>query len=239
MTIVRYRKNTGGFARYPQSFTRHDLHRLGLLLDGADAVVPLRESYDAPAGTVAIRHDVDHNLEHAVRFAEWEAKRGYRASYFVLPDAWYARDRQYASQLRQLVELGHEVGLHSNVCGIAYAEGTLTAVDGSALPVGFCERPAEIMREQLAGLRDLGLDIVGCAAHGAGIPGINLGLWTAGYSPQDFGLEYEAYHLHRKAFYATDNRGSWRTSDGPASAIELSSTLATHILMHPCHWDLP
>ncbi len=240
MSAVRYlRLVDNKFAFYPQSFNRRDLRDLETLLQGADEVVPLREIQDRGAGTVGLRHDVDHNLEHAVNFGEWEAERGFRASYFVLPEAWYAKEPDYVPLLERLVSLGHEVGLHSNVCQIAAEEGELHPVDGSALPAGFCERPAEIMREQLAGLRALDLDVVGTAAHGSGLAD-NLSLWATGYVPADFGLQYEAYHLHRAAHYISDNRGRWQTPyEEDATSIEISHEAATHLLLHPCHWQLP
>jgi len=223
---------------YPQSFDASDLGGLGVFLGGASAVLPLREAAALPIASpsvVALRHDVDHDLDHAVRFAEWEAAQGYRSSYYVLPNSWYAADVGFAARLRYLEELGHEVGLHSNVVGLAYAESgdAFEAVDGSALPTGFLSRAAEIMREQIAFLRSLGLDVSGTAAHGNGIEGAsNLQLWAIGYSPQDFGLDYEAYHLHRDVLYLSDNRGRW------SDPLRLDETRQTHVLTHPEHWRL-
>jgi hypothetical protein len=231
---VYLRVSDGKVRNYPPSFTYSDLENLAALLLSAKGVVPLRDVAGKGAGVVGMRHDVDHDLEHALKFARWEAEHGFRSSYFVLPDAWYARKPEYQDLLHELKEMGHEVGLHSNVIGMAYAEGALTPVDGSAMPAGFCTRAAQIMRDQLAGLRALGLQVVGTAAHGSGVAGLdNLALWAAGYDPADFGLEYEAYHLHREAFYLSDNRGRW--TDPPM----IASDRPTHVLIHPCHWDLP
>lgn len=233
---MKYQLLDGTFSKkpYPQSFGAEDLEALAEFLNTATSVGPMR---DVPRlgfrpNAVAVRHDVDHNLEHAVKFARWEHEHGFRSTYFILPGSWYAQEPNYADLLHELVSMGHEVGLHSDVVGIAYREGALHAVDGSVMPLGFCERPAEIMREQLAGLRSLGLEIVGTAAHGNGIPEApNMGLWSV-YQPSDFGLSYEAYHLHRTANYISDNRGKWQ------APLELHPEKETHVLIHPCHWSV-
>ncbi len=104
------------------------------------------------------------------------------------------------------------------------------------MPAGNCSVAADIVREELARLRGWGFDIVGTATHGSHLwkehSITNSFLWAAGYTPQDFGLQYEAYHLHRAAAsYVSDNRGVWQ---GPLRA----DGGQTHILSHPCHWPV-
>lgn len=229
--IVKYQLADGTFSKkpYPQSFGVEHLEQLATFLYGAHAVSPMRESQGL-AYSICVRHDVDHNLEHAAKFASWEAERGFRSTYFVLPGSWYAAEPGAPDLLREIEAMGHEIGLHSDVVGIAYREGALHPVDGSVMPLGFCERPAEIMREQIEWLRSLGLTITGTAAHGNGIPDApNLGLWSV-YQPSDFGLDYEAYQLHKSAHYISDNRGKW------SQPLSLHPEKETHVLIHPCHW---
>lgn len=239
---MKYRTN-GGTMRddYPHTFTARDLGRLDAFLGSASGVVPVRDAAagTAPAGSVVMRHDVDHNLDHAIRFAEWEAARGYRASYYVLHSAWYWEDR--AALLKgchRLASLGHEVGLHQDAVAEAYRRGDTAPVDGSALPVGDCASAAEIVAQSLALLRDGGIEVVGTATHGTGLwreAGVtNVFLWATGYTAADFGLEYaDAYHLHRLGHYISDNHGAW------SLPLRSEPGRLTHILAHPCHWDMP
>ena len=105
---------------------------------------------DAP-DVVALRHDVDHDLDVALELAAWEHRRGQRATYFLLPTAAYWSSTGFAEKVRQLHDYGHEVGLHLNVL----AEWTAGGVDVRAR-----------LDEELAVLRGCGVDVVGVSAHG-------------------------------------------------------------------------
>lgn len=63
---------------------------------------------------VILRHDIDTSLEQAVRMAELEAELGVRSTYFVLlrTDFYNPASRKSREQLRRLLALGHEIGLH-------------------------------------------------------------------------------------------------------------------------------
>jgi hypothetical protein len=66
---------------------------------------------------VILRHDVDYLPEAALALAREEASRGVRATYFLLLNGFYYNllDPRFATVASQLVELGHEVGLHYDV----------------------------------------------------------------------------------------------------------------------------
>jgi hypothetical protein len=66
---------------------------------------------------VILRHDVDYVPEAALALAREEASHGVRATYFLLLNGFYYNllDPRYATVASQLVELGHEVGLHYDV----------------------------------------------------------------------------------------------------------------------------
>ena len=63
---------------------------------------------------VFIRHDVDHSLRLASQMARVEAKLGVRSTYFIQlhSDLYAAATPAGASMVRDLVALGHEIGLH-------------------------------------------------------------------------------------------------------------------------------
>jgi hypothetical protein len=241
---MRYQHYASGDMRdtYPHPFGEAHLDALEGFLATGD-VTPVRwaqygtgEARNLP-GTVVLRHDVDHNLDYAIRLAEWEAERGYRATYYVLPTAWYWWERSTVPNLRRLVSLGHEVGIHNDSVAEAYRQGYIEPVDGSGLPAGHCEKAAEILKAQIDQVRDLGIRVSGTSAHGsplwreAGIT--NVFLWSAGYTADDFGLEYaDAYHLHRKALYLSDNRAQWPT-------LRREPGRETHLLLHPHQIAMP
>lgn len=63
---------------------------------------------------VILRHDIDTSLEQAERLAELEAERGVKSTYFVLlrTDFYNPASQQSQKQLRRILALGHEIGLH-------------------------------------------------------------------------------------------------------------------------------
>lgn len=237
---------------FPHAFGPADFDRLERFL--ADRlVVPLRElelyPFRPDLDVIGMRHDVDHNLDHAIKFAQWEHDRGIRSSYYVLHSAWYYKPNRYSifslpDGCAKLVELGHEVGLHSNVVVEARALGRDPAEDGVANPAGQCAGAAKLLREELDYLRgELGLDVVGTASHGDARCkewGINNGdLWASGFTPADFDLTYEAYHLNRGRTYLSESAGRWhragvRLDDPFDEPLEKPAI----VLIHPCHWDV-
>jgi hypothetical protein len=68
-----------------------------------------------------LRHDVDYSPAAALRLARLEADWGVRATYFLLPNSSYYNllAPAHASFPRQLVSLGHEVGLHYDIRALA------------------------------------------------------------------------------------------------------------------------
>jgi len=144
-----------------RTFGRADLEGLEQLLGGADAVWPVGRVFDEPArprALAVLRHDMDRDAENAVRFAEWESKRGWLAAYYVLHTDWYWRapgessvSRLALRILERIAALGHEIGLHNN----AITVGLLTGED-----------PIRILDRELTALRRAGFEIHGSAAHG-------------------------------------------------------------------------
>ena len=64
--------------------------------------------------TIILRHDVDFSLKHAVELAELEASMGISSTYYILASSIYysLNDAVTRAQLKRLIELGHEIGLH-------------------------------------------------------------------------------------------------------------------------------
>jgi len=145
-----------------RAFGPADLDRLHALLDSAGEVVPVREAFERraewPDRLIALRHDMDHDVENSVRFAEWEARNGFRATYEVLHTDWYYRrgergrpSRLVLRALDRIAGLGHEIALHNNAIVAALLQD---------------RDPFEILEEELSYLRRHGFEIVGTVAHG-------------------------------------------------------------------------
>lgn len=225
---------TGQF--YPHSFTLDDLVTFELFVDQHDggcvfysdvAKEGLRED------TVAIRHDIDHSIVHAVSFAEWEAERGINSSYYVLPTAPYFQREATIEAALHIQELGHEIGVHND----AHCEAgrRFKAKGGRFTIFEQASEAMKILRDWVDTFRAAGLNVSGCADHGGGEPA-NVELWQFPfeYEPKHADLQYECYELHRRgANYISDNRGGWRA---PLEKVEGKQS---HVLIHPCHWRLP
>ncbi len=146
-----------------RAFGPDDLAQLDAILRAAEEVIPVRALVERPhdersARLVVLRHDTDNDIDNAVRFAEWEASRGYRASYYVLHTDWYYRNgtsgppaRYVLRALERIARLGHEIGLHNNAITVALRTG---------------RDPVEVLSTELEHLRRHGFDVTGTAAHG-------------------------------------------------------------------------
>ena len=117
------------------------------------------ESYTRSARVLLLRHDIDHCPVEAHRMAEVESKLGVCSSYYVLTTdqgaKWWdnqQKRREGLELLRQMQSLGHEIGLHYDALGNYLTTG---------IPM------STHLTETIALLKNEGLNIEGCAAHGS------------------------------------------------------------------------
>lgn len=118
------------------------------------ATITVRELAEIPqrANVVALRHDIDHDLDLALEVAHHEHRLGLKATYFLLHTHKYWQDPDFLLKCRQLEAYGHEVGLHLNLL--------------SEWLAGRCDDVDAALREIITPMRDAGLTIVGTSAHG-------------------------------------------------------------------------
>lgn len=222
-------------------FGANDLAEIDeLLLSRASEVIAMEDVHDGNRDprAIGLRHDVDasqrvtaHALDTAVRIAEWEAARGYRATFYVLHTASYWE----APGFREGVRV--DPYLVSVVCDLLerLAEALRTGRD-----------PDAILDEAIATLRGYGHRVRGVAGHGDAFcnrdaaPGeisfandeqflqcarpqegapdriITRGRIAHKLAPRplsDFGLEYEAlkcaYGQGMLPFRISDSGGKW------------------------------
>lgn len=65
-------------------------------------------------GTILWRHDVDLDLEQALKIAKREAKAGVKSTYFLLlgSEFYNLHEKGNFSIVKEIMSLGHEIGLH-------------------------------------------------------------------------------------------------------------------------------
>lgn len=232
------------------SFRATDLTQFHQLLNSAKAVVSLREVHagNTSPSVIGLRHDVDDNqdsFQTAQKIARWEARYGFRSTYFVLHTASYWTDEPFfRTGLEEIACLGHEIGIHAN----AIAEALKTGGD-----------PHDILYRAVDELRDWGFTVTGVAGHGdevcriagfvndeqfeecarpeMGSPTRKLvyrgnELHLAPLPLRSFGLAYESYRLP-KVFYLSDSGGAWNDL---GAAEEIAGRGHLHILQHPDWW---
>lgn len=144
-----------------------------------------------------LRHDIDILPERAPAMASIEAELGISATYFFRLHAneYNALSHENLAIMRDLVDQGHEVGLHAEPldlrasCGVEPATGIQVAV------------------ETLRGL--LGVPVVGVASHNDITPDNNLDFFRE-HPAEQLGLAYEAYDEHALNLFPT----SWYITDG-------------------------
>lgn len=185
------------------------------------------EAYTRPKDGeyLAIRHDVDHHLDRALKMARIEREEGIRATYYLLPPGDYDSPQNYygrivdgqiyhSSELAdgalELQSLGHEVGLHNDFLQLS------TLLRRSV---------AELIREEVAYFAGIGVAVTGSASHGSdfarknaftnyeifveskgsrAVRSVDLGEHGAfelfSIPMADVGLAYEAYSVPRQVY---------------------------------------
>jgi hypothetical protein len=219
------------------------------LLDRAVAVVAMEQVLNGQRWerVIGLRHDVDNVIEPAVRFAEWEADRGYRSTYYILHTAPYWQDKDLlVRSLDRIAEFGHEIGIHNNALAASFRTG---------------QDPRVILATAIEELRGYGYPVTGTVAHGdghcygsdghvrfvndelfeecarpsLGVPQRRIGNLEIKPVPMsEFGLEYDANWL-RRGEYLSDSGGSWSRPFGEvADGFPFPGQL--HMLIHPDWW---
>lgn len=101
---------------------------------------------------IALRHDVDHDLDMALEMAYWEQVHGFASTYYLLHTADYWSDPQLVEKALQIQDFGHEIGLHVNLLS-QWMRGEITDL-------------AATLQKVLQPLRAAGVQINGLSSHG-------------------------------------------------------------------------
>lgn len=224
----------------------------------------VREAEVGNRKILMIRHDVDHDLENALRIAKWEANKGIRATYCLLHTAWYYGELENGRYrhsdfliegIERISELGHEINFHNNLVVLALNEG----VD-----------PIALLASELEFYDSLGVPVTGTSTHGDVLcRELNFRNWElfkeccddrfggprilehavnakvrqcelGKCSMLDLGLEYEAYDI-AKDYYHTESGGNMRLRENTRGRHDFGRNDSENgsivgILTHPVWW---
>jgi hypothetical protein len=96
------------------NFTYADYHAMLALIKTHGYVFSDYHNYMNAAAPCILRHDVDFDMEKALRMAELEAAMQVKSTYFVLLNTHFYNlcAESTLKMIKEILSLGHEVGLH-------------------------------------------------------------------------------------------------------------------------------
>jgi len=167
-----------------------------------------------PERLLLLRHDVDASMEFALSMARIEHRMGIRSTYFVMlrSPLYNLMGRHGSWCLRELVQLGHEIGLHFDAsceCGPRWSLGDWVRFELS----------------MLGGL--VGREVTAMSLHQPTPNVIEARLTVPGV--------VNTYHPEHMAgfHYLSDSNRDWRGRDPLCVA---SSHQRLQLLLHPMWW---
>jgi hypothetical protein len=173
-----------------------------------------QNSHSTSETVIALRHDIDQNINRSVKMAEIESQHEIKSTYFVLHTADYYL--KSFDKFKYIQSLGHEIGFHNDLMTLKH--------------------PKISLEIELEFLRLCGLIITGTASHGNKQRTDNLAFWED-YKLNDFGLDYEAYSLdHNRYFSDCTFIFGHRWHPDSVNWSEMKAGDRIQILTHPEHW---
>jgi len=178
---------------------------------------PMRDAFKVDAGpTLLLRHDVDLSLRLALAMAQLEHERSITATYLILPhnDFYAPFSPEGRRALLQMIELGHEVGLHCDA--VIYPQD----------PAACCRA----IRRDIETLEDItGHAVVSASQHN---PTVSRSVDLGGL------VKVDAYApwMREKFTYVSDSVMSWRSAT-PWDLLASRKNL--QLLTHPVWWMAP
>jgi len=228
-------------------------------------IVPLKD-FETTSSTdkvvLTIRHDVDDNIESAVKFAYREHKYGITTSYYILHTSpyygvtgknYFKRNDQVIFYMKKIQdEYGQEIGWHNDLV---------------TLQVVYDIDPKIFLKNELSWLRSNGINIYGAISHGSNFCHVyhyvNAYFWddVIGSNNGDFynwetipkdgqiikiekdklsnySLEFNDGSLHPDYFFADCNfPNGKRWNMGMVNWDTIQPGKKVEILIHSQHWD--
>jgi peptidoglycan/xylan/chitin deacetylase (PgdA/CDA1 family) len=175
--------------------------------------------FEGATGELLLRHDVDFSPKSAAKLAEIEAELGVQATYFFLLRSPFYNPSAPRSlrQLEQILDLGHEVGLHFDASLYQTEDDSLH--DAARRE---CERLEELIRRSV--------DTISLHRPSGTLQG----------TPEDLAGRPHTYQprFFRDIEYCSESRGAWYHGH-PLDRPAVEERRPFHLLVHPIWWDGP
>lgn len=205
--------------------------------------------FNDPGNGVLLRHDIDDDIDKAVKIADLEAEYGVMATFFILNTADYWRQSDLMDKLLYMQYHGHDIAWHNNV--LTEWIGT----EGKLKP---------LIEAPLSRMRDAGLVVNGSASHGDaqcrrfgylnydvfeecervdnGIQFPNT-MKHPHVKMADYGLKWEAYHVGQDLYISESGGKKWvvqneSPNEGGFTDDDLKKVPRIQILIHPQWWKI-
>lgn len=135
------------------AFTRTQTYDYGRLMKSIEAKMCFFDEISDAEKTFCIRHDEDWDMAHSLALARAENRLGLKSVYYLNNTCdYFDYSQAFADQCKELVDLGHQVGLHYNALEEYILKGT---------PI------IDILSKPLDFLRGNGIKVNGGSAHGS------------------------------------------------------------------------
>ncbi len=199
------------------NFSLHGYRELVTALLGRDYSVHGFADAEPDKRHLILRHDIDMSLGSAVAMAGLERELGVRSIYFVLlrTGLYNPFSAPGIGSLRQILDAGHEIGLH--------LDASLYPADRSSLEAA-CEEECERLEAQT------GRPVEVVSFH-------RPTEWLIGAEGQFAGRThaYEPRFITEMG-YCADSRGAWHHGH-PLDHPAVAQSRALQLLTHPIWWD--
>lgn len=199
-------------------FTYQAYKELLTLLKEYDYTICDYHNYAQADRSVIIRHDIDLQIEKAVRMAEIEHEMGVTSTYFVLVTSNFFNvfSKRNQESLRQICSMGHAVGLHfDEVKYDAQTTDLVQAMEQEAALLGQC----------------LGQEVKSLSMHRPSKATLEADYKVAGGRiVNSYGEEF--FRRHK---YVSDSRRNWR--EDVIGIIKSGTYDRLHVLTHPFWYD--
>lgn len=173
----------------------------------------LNESQDV----AFIRHDIDVSLEKALELARFEQTCGIQSNFHVMLNSPFYdwRSAENIEMLRQIISLGHEIGLHCHL------------PEHGPKPSTQEELVLNVTNAAQALGRELNITIHSVSFHLPTVEQMNL--------PIFFNSLANAYGNPLMNWYLSDSRARWREGN-PLQSLENPRGRILQVLIHPIWW---
>lgn len=175
-------------------------------------------NYTQTDRSVILRHDIDLEIEKAVKMAEIEEQMGVSSTYYVLVSSNFFNifSKRNQDQLKRICDMGHAVGLHFDEVKYDAEETDLV----------------QVMEEEAALLEKcLGHEVKSLSMHRPSKATLEADYKVAGGRiVNSYGMEF--FHRHK---YVSDSRRNWR--EDVIDIIKSGEYDRLHVLTHPFWYD--